>query len=469
MSIPKILHQLWIGPKPRPSKFMDTWRANNPDYEYIMWNEQEIQNRGLQLECVSRINSMSEINGKADIIRWEILYKYGGIFIDADCVCIEPLKNDFETLEGFSNYENEEARPGLIAVGMMGFRPKHPFCRDAIDWIQANNISVEQTKQRAWITVGPGLFTRIYNTGKYPNIVIFPSYYSLPHHYTGRKYKGHGKIYAHHEWGSTHQNYEAMNGMVLPEDLQTPKRWVSILVTSYNTKAVYIAECLDSIRSQEGYFGMEIVWINDGSTDVNSQVLERILNKFENACRFCKVVYRRMAENRGQGACSNDGVLLCSHEIVFRMDSDDIMMPNRIQTELDFFDRHPDATLIGSNVQMFHTNENNEKIMRGPTSLPASITWEEYKRSKSHWIMAHPAICFKRSAVLEIGSYNNTQMCEDLEMELKVLKRFGKIYNIQECLVQYRIHPEQVTFQGKSSTPYWINYRNQMIEDIIRG
>ncbi len=45
--IPKIIHQIWIGPKPRPSKFMETWAKKNPDFEYILWNEDEFQKRGI--------------------------------------------------------------------------------------------------------------------------------------------------------------------------------------------------------------------------------------------------------------------------------------------------------------------------------------------------------------------------------------------------------------------------------------
>ena len=37
---------------------------------------------------------MEEINGQADIIRWEILYEYGGFFQDADSICVEPIDND---------------------------------------------------------------------------------------------------------------------------------------------------------------------------------------------------------------------------------------------------------------------------------------------------------------------------------------------------------------------------------------
>ena len=46
-SIPKIIHQLWIGPKPAPTKLMDTWKDKNPNFTYIRWNEEEILKRNV--------------------------------------------------------------------------------------------------------------------------------------------------------------------------------------------------------------------------------------------------------------------------------------------------------------------------------------------------------------------------------------------------------------------------------------
>ena len=100
MTIPRIIHQLWIGPKPRPSKFMQTWKDKHPDFEYIMWNEEEIKKRELHLVCIDKIISIEEINGKADIIRWEILYHYGGVFLDADSICIESFHELVEKEKG---------------------------------------------------------------------------------------------------------------------------------------------------------------------------------------------------------------------------------------------------------------------------------------------------------------------------------------------------------------------------------
>ena len=94
MSIPKIIHQLWIGTKPAPITLMNTWKDKNPDFEYIFWNEQEFINRKMHFKCQNKIDEIEEINGKADILRWEILYKYGGVFIDADSICIEPIDDE---------------------------------------------------------------------------------------------------------------------------------------------------------------------------------------------------------------------------------------------------------------------------------------------------------------------------------------------------------------------------------------
>ena len=152
MPISKLLHQIWIGPKPMPNKFMDTFKDKHPDFEYIRWTEAEIDRRGIKFECMNAINRMSEINGKADIIRWEILYQFGGIFQDADSVCIEPFDDTFLEKTAFAGFENETAREGLVATGTMGFPPKHPLCRAAIDWMLTNDTCPETCGKRAWYT-----------------------------------------------------------------------------------------------------------------------------------------------------------------------------------------------------------------------------------------------------------------------------------------------------------------------------
>lgn len=471
MPIPRIIHQLWIGPKPMPTKFMDTWRDKHPNFEYIRWTEAEIMSRGLKLECIDAINRMSEINGKADIIRWEILYQYGGIFIDADSICIEPFDESFLNRIAFAGFENEECRKGLVATGTMGYVPKYPLCRAAIDWMLANDSCPETCRKRAWYTVGPGLLTRLLETGNYKDFSVYPSYMFLPSHFTGIEYNGHKKVYAFQEWGSTKQNYERMNQIVLPKKYTTPDTWVSVLVASYDTKHIYVKECLDSIKSQNGHFGIELVWINDGSSDMSTQLLENELENFKKNTRFTKVIYKKMDQNIGLAACLAEGNLLCSRDIVIRMDSDDIMFPNRIESQLNYMNNTPQCVMCGTDVQMFTQDENQPKnmiLMQRTTHK--SITLEEFKETQPSWFVNHPSVCYRRSAILKIGNYNRdlSRSCfEDYELWLRVLKEYGKIYHIPEVLMYYRIHENQVTWNGAGSTPENVQSRKEIYDRII--
>lgn len=465
--IPKIIHQLWIGPKPAPTKFMDTWKEKNPEFEYIRWTEEELVKRNMVIECKNRVDEMEEINGKADIIRWEILYKYGGVFVDADSICIEPIDDVLMTKKCFAGWEQEEVRPNLIATGTMGFPPRHPLVRHAIDHIKKNCVSVSVTKKRAWITVGPMLLTNLYNTGFYKDLTIFPSYSFLPIHCTGKEYNGYGKIYAYQEWGSTKQNYEIMNTIDLPSQFLKPseERSVSILISSLNTKASYIQECLDSIKKQEGYFNIEIIWINDGSDLLHTQILKKILENFEKTTRFIKIVYDENDGNKGVGYSLNKGILMCSNEIIIKMDSDDIMYPHRINTQYNYMIQNPSTKICGAQVRMFDDNKNHRGVSNHP-----SITWEQYKSIKSHWFINHPTVCYRKSAVLEAGNYDEKlkQMCEDFELELRMLKTHGYIYNFSEPLLHYRLHDKQVTHNGgEGGRDKWHNIRMGIISGLL--
>ena len=468
-SIPKIIHQLWIGPKPRPSKFMATWKDKHPDYEYIMWNEEELSKRGLRLECVSKINEIEEINGKADIIRWEILYYYGGLFIDADSICIEPFNYLIEQNKPFCGYENETARPGLVATGTMAFPKNHQLPRGAIDYIKANEVSQAKTGKMAWRTVGPELLTRLLQTNLYKDVVIYPSYYFLPKHLTGLQYMGHSIVYAYQEWGSTKQNYEIMNNIELEEIYKEPITWISVLVSSYNTNHKYVVECLDSIKQQNGHFGIELVWINDGSNELSTQLLEKTLDEFKAKMRFTKIVYKKWITNKGIGYSLNKGIEMCSNEIIIKVDSDDICLTDRFIKQLEFMKNNKDCAIVGCNA--YYLKEiNNAKVIQGQTNHPYLLTWENYKKSPLHWFINHPCVCYRKSAVLVVGNYNEQthSLYEDFELELKLLKQFGKLYNIQENLLYYRIHGQQVTANNSCGKPEVVNARTDFINQLLR-
>jgi len=261
MNIPKILHQLWIGNiAPAPRNLMNTWKDKNPEYEYIFWNEEriskEFNNRHVPNKYLNKIEDMEEINGKADMYRWLILKKYGGIFVDADMICIHPFTNKFLNKSWFC-WEQELVRQNLCATTIMGFTPNHKIVNDCIEFITKNYIRGKP----AWISVGPQLLTKSYHESAddiKETVNIFPSYLFLPEHHTGIKYNGHGKIYGTHLWGSTKQNNKKLNQATIPDDLQPPSHKNMISLDIREIKHNQLDVLLNSLINIEGRYNIMI-------------------------------------------------------------------------------------------------------------------------------------------------------------------------------------------------------------------
>ena len=157
------------------------------------------------------------------------------------------------------------------------------------------------------------------------------------------------------------------------------------------------------------------------------------------------MVYKENDKNYGLGYTLNKGVHLCSNEIIFRMDTDDIMISTRISKQLDFMNKNPEAAICGAQiVDHFGDNINN---LINKTNHP-NHTLENYKFNPVHWIMNHPTFCFRKSKIIAAGNYNpeTRNMIDDFELELKLLKKYKILYNLPEVLLLYRVHPKQLTY-----------------------
>jgi glycosyltransferase involved in cell wall biosynthesis len=236
------------------------------------------------------------------------------------------------------------------------------------------------------------------------------------------------------------------NGLYFWEYDSEPATWVSILIPSYNTKILYLVECMTSIKEQIGHFGIELVWIDDCSSDENTSQLVNLLYSMFHSLKHIKVVYHKNRINRGISFSLHQGVIACSNEIVIRMDSDDIMLNTRIQKQIEFMENNPSAVICGTNIICFYdVNGIKKEIDR--TYHKEVLTWQEYKEKPTDWFLNHPTLCFRKTPILNAGNYrkNFKVAFEDLELELRVLKMFGSVHNLAEHLLLYRRHPNQIT------------------------
>jgi mannosyltransferase OCH1-like enzyme len=207
--IEKKLHFIWIGDESKcPHNCIDTWREKNPAYEVKIWGNEDLASYGWNLFEWMREMAPRELAGVADLMRYEILYREGGITIDADSVCIRSLEDWLLETNEFVSWENEHLMDGgLLGISIMGSVKESPFFGHLIRDFLAEKVVIDDP---AWKITGPLRFTNTWRKYKYP-LTIYPSHYFYAHHHSGYIYEGGGVQFAKQLWGSTNKSYDSLH------------------------------------------------------------------------------------------------------------------------------------------------------------------------------------------------------------------------------------------------------------------
>jgi mannosyltransferase OCH1-like enzyme len=207
MRIPRRLSQIWIGPKQAPHEWMRSWREHHPAWHYTLYDDAFLAAAELEMRPhIAEYMKRGWYAGAADILRYELLWRHGGYFAGADSICRRPVDELFAdggTL--YTVYENEFLRGRLVAP-IVASAPGHPFLRLILDELKA----VEPWRlDQPWRQTG-NLFVAELIERHAPDIVIWPSHYLIPVHFTGRRYTGDGPVYAHQMFGETQKLYRSV-------------------------------------------------------------------------------------------------------------------------------------------------------------------------------------------------------------------------------------------------------------------
>ncbi|MBI5273924.1 MAG: hypothetical protein HY860_02585 [Chlamydiales bacterium] len=130
-AIPRIIHQIWLGsPLPkRYKKFQETWKKYHPDWKYKLWTESDLKN--FKLINQKAFDKSANYAEKANIWRYEILERFGGLYVDTDFKCLQSfdLIHDFyEFYAGIATIN----RLTLINNGLIASIPGHPILKECI-------------------------------------------------------------------------------------------------------------------------------------------------------------------------------------------------------------------------------------------------------------------------------------------------------------------------------------------------
>ena len=201
--IPKILHHIWVGQKPPPKHWMDTWPKLHPTWRYVVWNDDTVFRRKWRNQrLVNAYADKAEWRGVADVIRYEILEDLGGFMPGADSECLRPIDDIVKepAINTYAVYEHETAAPGLITP-VYASLPGTQFLNAMIEAVSSAKPG------EPWECVGNALMQKVYEGGRWPHVRIWPSWMFNPDHYSGAVYTGPEQPYARQHWGSTKGKY----------------------------------------------------------------------------------------------------------------------------------------------------------------------------------------------------------------------------------------------------------------------
>lgn len=198
----------------------------------------------------------------------------------------------------------------------------------------------------------------------------------------------------------------------------------------------YLPDALESIINQT-YTNLEIICINDSSTDETPDVLEQF------ALRDTRIRVVHNETNLKLIATLNKGVQLAQGEFIARMDADDVSHPNRIKAEVNHLITHSEIDIISTGTYLINEKGSNVgKIVPRQFSPYSSLFASFFYTPIGHASLLGKTKVFKNAPYLDTPYTKHT---EDYELWTRLLRKNIQFVNIAEILFYYRINPTGVS------------------------
>ncbi len=224
------------------------------------------------------------------------------------------------------------------------------------------------------------------------------------------------------------ENWERTNNQLADQSEK-----VSVIIPTYN-RAHWVTGAIESVL-QQSYKNLEIVVVDDGSTDNTEQVLDKYKGKIT-------YIYQ---ENSGNVAIPvNVGLEHCTGKYICRLDDDDFYVLKKIELQVRLFQRNPDLGLVYSNAYTIDHNLNPVAI----GGVPDAENLVKTLLTKNH--ICHSSVMVRRKCFEELGGYDESlKGSEDYDLWIRIASKW-KCGVIDLPLVKYRIHSMMRSSVGES-------------------
>lgn len=222
---------------------------------------------------------------------------------------------------------------------------------------------------------------------------------------------------------------------------------ISVLMSVYiNERPDFLQGAIESLLSQTR-MPDEIVIVKDGplTADLNA-VIDRYCHRYGSIFLIVP-----LEKNAGLGQALNIGLVHCTHEVVARMDSDDICHPHKFEKQIDFLEKNPDFDIVGGWIAEFDDSpERITSIREVPSSYGDIYSFGKFRNP-----MNHMTVMFRKDAVLGAGNYQHLLLLEDYFLWVRMLMNGARFANIPEPLVFVRTGNSM--FQRRRGVGYFCN------------
>lgn len=233
-------------------------------------------------------------------------------------------------------------------------------------------------------------------------------------------------------------------------------RLVSIIVPVYNAEE-YLEECLDSILNQT-YSNLEVILINDGSTDKSLNIIESYAEKDS------RIVFDTII-NSGPGACRNIGLDRFNGDFVMFVDSDDEICVDLIEILLGYISKT-------SEISMCKFTKNRKKINSG-TKQVEKITYEFNDSVKQMYstgfASSGPVSKLYGREIFDVLRFPDIPMYEDSAISLQALSMASEVKYIDYYGYYYRFNPKSITNKKVSERNFSIITKTKIVLEFVKN
>jgi hypothetical protein len=225
-----------------------------------------------------------------------------------------------------------------------------------------------------------------------------------------------------------------MTGVVAPTRRDGSSRnavSVSVVIPAFNAQD-YLEECLNSVLAQTGVT-LEVAVVDDGSTDRTVEI----------ASRFPGVTCVRTAHH-GPAAARNAGIAATTAPLIAFIDADDVWPPDKLSMQADMLRQHPAAAMAFGDCRQFDRHGPRERTEFeangfGRARWSTALVADAYISLLQENFITTGSVLMRRDALQCVGGFSeDLRLVEDLELWLRIARRFDIAWCPEVCLLRRR-------------------------------